>query len=87
MHLLKVFDFLNQNIYCENLKVVTFFSLHLCSFTGRSTRGHGIFYQQYLSFNLREGLEHNIPDGVEHALLKFKKQERSLIKLTPALPV
>ncbi|EFX78915.1 hypothetical protein DAPPUDRAFT_320063 [Daphnia pulex] len=57
------------------------------SFTGRSTRGHDIFYQRYLSFNLREGLEHNIPDGVEHALLTFKKQERSLIKLTPALPV
>jgi FK506-binding protein 4/5 len=43
-----------------------------------------VFDQRELSFNLGEGLENNIPDGVEQALLKFKKQERSLIKLTPA---
>lgn len=43
-----------------------------------------VFDQRELSFNLGEGLEHNIPEGVEQALLKFKKQERSLIKLTPA---
>lgn len=43
-----------------------------------------VFDQREVSFNLGEGLEHNIPEGVEQALLKFKKQERSLIKLTPA---
>lgn len=43
-----------------------------------------IFDQRELSFNLGEGLEHNIPDGIEQALLKFKKHERSLIKLSPA---
>ncbi|EFX66021.1 hypothetical protein DAPPUDRAFT_204206 [Daphnia pulex] len=52
------------------------------SLVGR--HGDTVFDQRELSFNLGEGLEHNIPDGVEHALLKFKKQERSLLKLTPA---
>lgn len=43
-----------------------------------------MFDQRELSFNLGEGPENNIPDGVEQALLKFKKSERSLLKLTPA---
>ena len=46
--------------------------------------GDVVFDQRELSFNLGEGLENNIPDDVEQALLKFKKQEKSLIKLTPA---
>ena len=61
-----------------------FLPFNCSSFTGRSTRGDTVFDQLELSFNLGEGLEHNIPDGVEQALLKFKKQERSLLKLTPA---
>jgi len=42
-----------------------------------------IFDEREVSFNLGDGLEHNIPDGVEQALLKFKKQERSIIQLKP----
>ena len=29
-------------------------------------------------------MEHDVPEGVEQALLKFKKQERSILKLAPA---
>ncbi len=43
-----------------------------------------MFDQRELSFNLGEGPENNIPEGVEQALLKFKKNEKSLLKLTPA---
>lgn len=43
-----------------------------------------VFDERDVSFNLGEGLEHNIPDGVEQALLKFKKGERSIIKLKPS---
>ena len=39
--------------------------------------------EREVSFNLGDGLEHNIPDGVEQALLKFKKQERSILQLKP----
>ena len=46
--------------------------------------GDRIFDQRDLSFNLGEGSEHMIPEGVESALLKFKKQERSLLQLSPA---
>ena len=42
-----------------------------------------IFDEREVSFNLGDGLEHNIPDGVEQALLKFKKQERSILQLKP----
>jgi FK506-binding protein 4/5 len=59
----------------------SYFTL-VVSLIGR--HGDVVFDQRELSFNLGEGLENNIPDGVEQALLKFKKQERSLIKLTPA---
>lgn len=56
--------------------------MFLVSLIGR--HGGTVFDQRELSFNLGEGLENNIPEGVEHALLKFKKHERSLIHLTPA---
>jgi FK506-binding protein 4/5 len=59
----------------------SYFTL-VVSLIGR--HGDVVFDQRELSFNLGEGLENNIPDDVEQALLKFKKQERSLIKLTPA---
>ena len=59
----------------------SYFTL-VVSLIGRN--GDVVFDQRELSFNLGEGLENNIPDGVEQALLKFKKQERSKIKLTPA---
>merc|ERR1712071_324724 len=45
--------------------------------------GDKIFDQREVSFNLGDGLEHNIPDGVEQALLKFKKNERSILQLKP----
>lgn len=47
--------------------------------------GDRVFDERELSFNLGEGCEHNIPDGVEQALLKFKKQERSVLHLSPAM--
>ena len=59
----------------------SYFTL-VVSLIGRN--GDVVFDQRELSFNLGEGLENNIPDDVEQALLKFKKQERSKIKLTPA---
>lgn len=43
-----------------------------------------VFDERDISYNLGEGVEHNIPEGVDQALLKFKKGERSLIKLDPA---
>ena len=43
-----------------------------------------IFDQRDLSFTLGEGSELNIPDGLEHALHKFKKHERSVIQLKPS---
>ena len=36
-----------------------------------------------VSFTLGEGLEQDIPDGVEVALQKMKKQERSVLTLAP----
>lgn len=43
--------------------------------------GERIFDERQISFTLGEGPEHNIPEGLEQALLKFKKGERSLIRL------
>ena len=43
-----------------------------------------VFDERDISFNLGEGLEHSIPEGVEQALLKFKRGEVSLLKLRPS---
>lgn len=52
------------------------------SIVGR--HGDREFDRRQLSFNLGEGSEHNVPEGVETALLKFKKGERSALQLSPA---
>ena len=52
------------------------------SLIGRN--GDQVFDEREISFNLGVGCEHNIPEGVEMALLKFKKQERSLLHLSPS---
>jgi len=65
----------------QSVKVSFFFST--VSLIGR--HGDQVFDERELSFNLGEGCEHNIPDGVEQALLKFKKQERSVLHLSPAM--
>lgn len=42
-----------------------------------------VFDERELKFPLGEGSEHNIPEGLETALEKFKKGEKSVIKLSP----
>lgn len=42
-----------------------------------------VFDDRELKFPLGEGSEHNIPEGLETALEKFKKGEKSVIKLSP----
>ncbi|KAG0714455.1 Peptidyl-prolyl cis-trans isomerase FKBP4 [Chionoecetes opilio] len=42
-----------------------------------------VFDERDLKFPLGEGCEHNIPEGLETALEKFKKGEKSIIKLSP----
>lgn len=42
-----------------------------------------VFDERELIFPLGEGSEHNIPEGLETALEKFKKGEKSVIKLSP----
>lgn len=42
-----------------------------------------VFDERDVKFPLGEGSEHNIPEGLETALEKFKKGEKSTIKLTP----
>lgn len=42
-----------------------------------------VFDDRELIFPLGEGSEHNIPEGLETALEKFKKGEKSVIKLSP----
>ena len=42
------------------------------------------FDRRQLSFNLGEGSDHSIPEGVEMALMKFKKGEKSALQLSPA---
>ena len=43
-----------------------------------------VFDERDVSFTLGEGAEQSIPDGVEQALQKFKKHERSLLQLKAA---
>ncbi|KAK3856834.1 hypothetical protein Pcinc_036866 [Petrolisthes cinctipes] len=42
-----------------------------------------VFDERDVKFPLGEGSEHNIPEGLETALEKFKKGEKSTIKLSP----
>lgn len=42
-----------------------------------------VFDEREVKFPLGEGCEHNIPEGLETALEKFKKGEKSVIKLSP----
>ncbi|KAK8737486.1 hypothetical protein OTU49_004518 [Cherax quadricarinatus] len=42
-----------------------------------------IFDDRNVKFPLGEGTEHNIPEGLERALERFKKGEKSTIKLSP----
>ncbi|KAK2715320.1 peptidyl-prolyl cis-trans isomerase FKBP4-like isoform X2 [Artemia franciscana] len=42
------------------------------------------FDDRSVQFNIGEGSEQDIPDGIEVALEKFKKGEKSLVKLSPA---
>lgn len=41
------------------------------------------FDDREVQFPLGEGTEHNIPEGLERALERFKKGEKSTIKLAP----
>lgn len=42
-----------------------------------------IFDDREVKFPLGEGTEHNIPEGLERALERFKKGEKSTIRLSP----
>lgn len=42
-----------------------------------------VFDNREVKFPLGEGTEHNIPEGLERALERFKKGEKSTIKLSP----
>ncbi|XP_071514301.1 peptidyl-prolyl cis-trans isomerase FKBP4-like isoform X1 [Panulirus ornatus] len=42
-----------------------------------------VFDDREVKFPLGEGTEHNIPEGLERALERFKKGEKSTIKLSP----
>ena len=42
-----------------------------------------VFDERDIKFPLGEGSEFNIPEGLETALEKFKKGEKSVIKLSP----
>ncbi|KAK4311688.1 hypothetical protein Pmani_016823 [Petrolisthes manimaculis] len=42
-----------------------------------------VFDERDVKFSLGEGSEHNIPEGLETALEKFKKGEKSTLKLSP----
>lgn len=59
---------------------------HLYSYVAVSIKGKvngTVFDERSLIFPLGEGSEHNIPEGLETALEKFKKGEKSVIKLSP----
>lgn len=45
-----------------------------------------MFDEREVKFPLGEGTEHNIPEGLERALERFKKGEKSTIKLSPKVP-
>lgn len=42
-----------------------------------------VFDEREVKFPLGEGTEYNIPEGLERSLERFKKGERSTIKLSP----
>ena len=42
-----------------------------------------VFDEREVKFPLGEGTEHNIPEGLERAIERFKKGEKSSIKLAP----
>lgn len=42
-----------------------------------------VFDEREVKFPLGEGTEYNIPEGLERSLERFKKGEKSTIKLSP----
>ena len=45
--------------------------------------GERVFEDRDVEFVVGEGAEHGVIDGVDTALLKFKKGEKSLLKIAP----
>lgn len=60
------------------LKIHSLFSVHVVGKVNGT-----VFDDREVQFPLGEGTEHNIPEGLERALERFKKGEKSTIKLAP----